>query len=197
MMIEVKKAFHDAKKRGVNLRYITEITGENISFCKKLLTIVDELRHLDGIKGNFYLSETEYLAPASLHEKEKPSSQIIYSSTKENVEEQQYIFDTLWSKATSAEDKIKEIEEGVEVGRTDVIQNPQSIQKLFIDMVKSAKHQILLIIPTVNAFLRKQRIGIIELLKQAVMEHGVNVRILTPTNDIVENILKNIITSAK
>jgi signal transduction histidine kinase len=194
---EVKKAFHDAKKRGVNLRYITEITGENISFCKKLLTIVDELRHLDGIKGNFYLSETEYLAPASLHEKEKPSSQIIYSSTKENVEEQQYIFDTLWSKATSAEDKIKEIEEGVEVGRTDVIQNPQSIQKLFIDMVKSAKHQILLIIPTVNAFLRKQRIGIIELLKQAVMEHGVNVRILTPTNDIVENILKNIITSAK
>src|SRR5919109_1515844 len=54
---ELKKAFHDARERGVKLRYITEITAENVYFCKKLLTtIVDELRHLDGIKSNFYVS---------------------------------------------------------------------------------------------------------------------------------------------
>jgi hypothetical protein len=35
-----------------------------------------------------------------------------------------------------------------------VIQIPQSIQEFFIDMVKSAKYEILLILPTVNAFLR-------------------------------------------
>ena len=29
----IKKAFIDAKNRGVRLRYITEITTENISFC--------------------------------------------------------------------------------------------------------------------------------------------------------------------
>ena len=112
---ELKKAFRDVKKRGIKLRYITEITTENISFCKELLaTIVDELRHLDGIKGNFYVSEREYIAPAPLHEKGKPSSQIIYSNMKEIVEEQQYIFDTLWNKSISAEDKIKEIEQGTE-----------------------------------------------------------------------------------
>jgi hypothetical protein len=33
-----------AKKRGVRLRYITEITNENISYCRQLLTMVDELR---------------------------------------------------------------------------------------------------------------------------------------------------------
>ena len=33
---------------------------------------------------------------------------------KEIVEEQQYIFDTLWNKSISAEDKIKEIEQGIE-----------------------------------------------------------------------------------
>jgi two-component system, OmpR family, sensor histidine kinase VicK len=32
---ELKKAFRDVKKRGVKLRYITEITAENISFCKE------------------------------------------------------------------------------------------------------------------------------------------------------------------
>jgi two-component system, OmpR family, sensor histidine kinase VicK len=51
----------------------------------------------------------------------------------------------------SAEQKIREIEEGVELERTYVIQDPQSIQKLFIGMLKSAKSEILLVLPTVNA----------------------------------------------
>lgn len=67
----IKKAFLDAKSRGVKLRYVTEITNDNISPCKELMTIVDELRHLDGIKGNFMVSESEYLAPIVLFEKGK------------------------------------------------------------------------------------------------------------------------------
>jgi hypothetical protein len=63
----IRNAFVDAKNRGVRLRYLTEITTENISFCKELLsTVVSELRHLDGIKGNFMISESEYLAPVVL-----------------------------------------------------------------------------------------------------------------------------------
>jgi hypothetical protein len=65
----LKEAFLNAKKRGVRLRYVTEITNDNISYCKQLLTIVDELRHLDGIKGNLYLGDTTYIAPATFYEK--------------------------------------------------------------------------------------------------------------------------------
>lgn len=32
------------------MRCITEINKENLSSCKDLLNIVDELRHIDGIK---------------------------------------------------------------------------------------------------------------------------------------------------
>jgi two-component system, OmpR family, sensor histidine kinase VicK len=67
-ILVLREAFLNAKKRGVRLRYLTEITKSNISYCKQLLTMVDELRHLDGIKGNFYISETEYLTPATFHE---------------------------------------------------------------------------------------------------------------------------------
>jgi two-component system, OmpR family, sensor histidine kinase VicK len=47
----IKKSFVDAKSRGVKLRYLTEITDANISYCKELMSIVDEvtissLRHL-------------------------------------------------------------------------------------------------------------------------------------------------------
>jgi two-component system, OmpR family, sensor histidine kinase VicK len=49
----IKRSFVDARNRGVKLRYLTEITDANISYCKELMSIVSEVRHLDGIKGNF------------------------------------------------------------------------------------------------------------------------------------------------
>lgn len=106
----IRNAFFEAKNRGVRLRYLTEITNDNISYCKELMSIVDDLRHLDGIKGNFMISESEYLAPASSREEKEIASQIIYSSIQEIVEHQQYVFDTLWNKSVSAQKRITEIE---------------------------------------------------------------------------------------
>jgi two-component system, OmpR family, sensor histidine kinase VicK len=130
--IEVlKKTFVDAKKRGIKLRYVTEITSENMSYCKELISTinVDELRHLDGIKSNLYVSEKEYVSPATFHEKGKPASHIVYSNVKEVVEQGQYIFETLWSKAVTAEQRIREIEEGLIRYETRIIDNSDEIIK--------------------------------------------------------------------
>jgi two-component system sensor histidine kinase VicK len=78
----IRKSFLDAKGRDVKLRYITEITIENISYCKELMKIAD-VRHLDGIKGNFMVSEKEYLAPAASNNTSNIASQIIYSNLHE------------------------------------------------------------------------------------------------------------------
>jgi two-component system, OmpR family, sensor histidine kinase VicK len=52
----IRKSSADIKaKKGIRLRFLTEITAENISSCKQLTVLVDELRHLDGIKGSFYI----------------------------------------------------------------------------------------------------------------------------------------------
>ena len=125
----LKRAFLDARKRGVKFRYATEITKDNIASCKQMMTMVDELRHLDGIKGNFYISETGYLAPATFHEAGKPAAQIIYSNVKELIEHQKYIFETLWSKTIPAEKRIREIEEGIVRYETVIIENSDEIIK--------------------------------------------------------------------
>ena len=127
----IKKAFLDAKGRGVKLRYLTEITHDNIAACKELMTIVDELRHLDGIKGNFMLSETEYLAPVILFEKGKIASQIICSNVKEILDQHQYMFDTLWNKAISAQQRIREIDEGIVSYETKVLEEDEKKTKRF------------------------------------------------------------------
>jgi two-component system, OmpR family, sensor histidine kinase VicK len=125
---ELRKAFLDTKRRGIRLRYVTEITEDNVRYCKELLKMVDELRHIEGIKGNFYISETEYIAPATLHTKGKPASYIVYSNVKEIVEQQrQFVFDSFWSRSIPAEKKIKEIEEGIIHYETKIIEAPNQI----------------------------------------------------------------------
>jgi two-component system, OmpR family, sensor histidine kinase VicK len=188
----LKNAFLYAKKRGVKLHYVTEITKDNLSYCKQLLEMVDELRHLDGIKGNFYVSESGYLAPATAHEVGKSASQVIYSNVTEIIEHQRYVFDSFWNRAIQAADRIREIEEGIDLSKTEVIQSPQKIMDTLLDMIKSARHEILLILPTINAFLREERIGIFELLKSSILKKNVIVRIITPINDQIEALLQNV-----
>jgi len=122
----IRKSFLDAKGRDVKLRYITEITIENISYCKELMKIA-EVRHLDGIKGNFMVSEKEYLAPTFSNNTSGIPSQIIYSNVQEIVEQQNYIFDTLWNKAIPAIKRIREIEEGIGPIGTRQLENPDEI----------------------------------------------------------------------
>ena len=112
------------------MRYLTEITDANISYCKELMSIVDEVRHLDGIKGNFMVSEIEYLAPATSHEETKLAALIIYSSVREIIEHQQYVFETLWNKSMSAEKRIGELKEGITTHyQTKVIEDPDDVIK--------------------------------------------------------------------
>src|SRR5919197_4206629 len=127
--------------------------------------------------------------------------QLIYSNVKDLVQQQKYVFESLWSKAIPAEQRIREIEEGAILGKTEIIQSPKNIQQLFINMVKSAKHEVLLVLPSINSFLREERIGIIELLKQAAVategSNSINVRILTPTNYTIEKKLQEIVVGGK
>ena len=126
-ILVLRKAFLTARTKGVKLRYVTEITSDNINYCKQMLTMVDELRHLDGIKGNFYISETAYLAPATVHEKGKPAAQIIYSNVKELVEHQRYVFDSFWTRAIPGEQRIREIQEGTVRYQTRIVENPDEV----------------------------------------------------------------------
>jgi two-component system sensor histidine kinase VicK len=202
----LKKAFEDAKRRGVKLRYITEIKTENVSFCKELLTsIVNELRHLDGIKGSFYVSEKEYIAPAALHEKDKPSSQIIQCNIIEIVEEQQYIFDTLWNKSIPAEDKIKEIEQKIEPEYFRVINDNEEATNILVDLVKNAQKEILLLLPNDKALSRIDRLGMLDYLiakcnkgvyskeSEGKEESEFQAKIICPLSDANLNIVNRIL----
>jgi DNA-dependent RNA polymerase auxiliary subunit epsilon len=57
---EYRKLIHDLKKRDIKISYITDITKDNLEYCKELMQFMEEIRHLDGIKTNFSVSESYY-----------------------------------------------------------------------------------------------------------------------------------------
>jgi two-component system sensor histidine kinase VicK len=127
---EYRNGFISLRRRGGKVRAFTEITRDNVKYCKELVELVDELRHLDGVRGGIALNGSEYMATTVLR-KSKPSTQIIYSNVREVVEHGQYIFDTLWNAAIPAAKKISEIEEGSAPSEAATIieNNPNEIIK--------------------------------------------------------------------
>jgi two-component system, OmpR family, sensor histidine kinase VicK len=60
---------------------------------------------------------------------------------------------------------------------------------LFSNLVLSAKEEVSLVLPTINAFYREERLGIIRILRDAALDRKVNVRIITPTNAVIEEMI--------
>ncbi|HYP42964.1 MAG TPA: hypothetical protein VEQ18_02980, partial [Candidatus Nitrosocosmicus sp.] len=139
---QIKNGYIDFKRRGVKIRFITEITKDNINFCKELMQYV-ELRHTPAVKGNMAVSETEYVATAQLEGEAKPVTQTIYSNAKAIIEQHKYFFENLWSIATPAELKIIELEEGIEPIKTGILEDDNEISKKIIELAKNSNEMII------------------------------------------------------
>lgn len=173
--------YAELPKRGIRLRFITEITRENMKYCEKLLKVC-ELRHLEKVKGNFGIIDgRSYGAGSSAKEGEAPA-QLIRSNIRAFVEQQQYFFETLWSKALPAERRIDQIQRGTDEEFIDTIKDPYEVQKLTYELIKISRVEMLIVFSTSNAFLRQVRAGSFKLLEQAAADNGVNIRILSPSN---------------
>jgi signal transduction histidine kinase len=181
-------------RRGIRLRFITEITKENLEYCEKLLKVC-ELRHLEKVKGNFGIIDgRSYGAGSSAGEGQAPT-QLIRSNIKAFVEQQQYFFETLWGKALPAERRIDQIQRGTEEVFIETIKDPYEVQKLTYDLIKNSRSEIMVVCATSNAFLRQVRAGSFKLLERAASDYGVNIRILSPSNKKILRFAKRYETS--
>jgi hypothetical protein len=155
------------------------------------MEIVDEFRHLEGIMSNIMISESEYIAPAVVADEGKIAPEIIYCNINSFVEQQQYFFDMLWNKAETAEQKIRDIEDGAKTDFIEIIRDSHKVQKLAFDLIGEAKEEILVIFSTANAFHRQTRSGGIKSVIETAFR-GVKVRILTPFDEKLKGFVEEL-----
>lgn len=175
------KALKDADRRGVKIRFLTEINKGNIRHCNELAKVA-EVRHLDGLRGGLALSETVYMATVNLFEG-KPVPVLIYSTAKELVEQQHYVFQTLWSTAQPAAQKVAEIERGVEPEFMEIITDQTMAPKIFARMLKSAEKKVLLLLPHAGSLKKAQEAGVLEVISGKAGWEGFEARMISPMDD--------------
>jgi hypothetical protein len=156
------------KERGVKIRTVTEITTDNICYCKKMME-VSEIRHLDGVRTNFGISDGKQVLLHGVSQETYPLSQAILTSVKGLVDAQQHMFENLWNKSIPAEQKISEIEHGIKPDIIETITDPIRIQNLYLKLVNSSVTEIMLIIPPINAIRHQDDVGVMGLLKEMVV----------------------------
>src|SRR6266576_1654470 len=85
-------AFFDVQKRGGRLRILTKVDGKNVAYLKELAKKV-EIRHLDEVRGNFVLSDNEYISSQGstmlLPDVVMPA---VYSNSESLVAQNGYVF---------------------------------------------------------------------------------------------------------
>ena len=190
-----RDAYEDMKSRGVKIRWVTDITKDNLTHCKDLMQYA-EVRHISSLDENFRVSETEYIAATTTKEG-LPIPKLIYSNSKEIVGQQQYIFETLWDKAVPAEQRIKEIEQESEPQRIAVIYDARQALELFQWLIMSAEKEIKIVFPTTSALIRQDKAGILFLLQEAAAVKKCQVKVLMPNDESIRNFIhdnSNILT---
>jgi two-component system sensor histidine kinase VicK len=207
-----KKVSSDpSNEKEIRMRFLTDINTDNIPFCQELMKLTREVRHLKGIKANFAVRSKEYISIATLKEellqleyrqqkKEdelQPQSQshIIYSNIKGITEQHQCLFNSLWEKATPAEQRINELEEDAQSGFFKVIKDNNTISQILIELINSVVNEALLLLPNDKALVRIDKLGIIDFLIKA-SQNGVAVKIICPLSKENSQIQKKIADNA-
>jgi two-component system, OmpR family, sensor histidine kinase VicK len=175
------KTYNCTKTRGASIHFITEITKDNIFYCKKLSEI-GQVKHLEGLNSNFAVADDlNYAAPTISQEYAPTVPMMIRISIKDFVDQHQYFFNILWNKAIPAKSRILELEQGIKPDIIETIRSPLKIQNNYLKILESTKDEIMLIIPTIHILKLQNKMGVIQLLKDLVTGNkNLQIRILTP-----------------
>jgi hypothetical protein len=177
----ITRAHYEMKERGVKIRYITEITKENLSYCKELMNF-SEVRHLDEVKGNFGVLDGFYYRASAKLKASSPPPLLISSTVRAFVEQQEYFFDMLWKKAIPAKQRIKEIEENLKREFIETIQHSEETTSLITKVLSSATDEILLIFSPAGTLKKYEKLGMVDIVRKKA-EKDVEVRILIGTDE--------------
>jgi hypothetical protein len=124
----LEKEIAAARSRGVTCRTITDITPKNMTYCKRVVNRIQELRHIDGIKVVFGVSDHDTIAMVpSLMSHKSSMIEFVHSNSEAVVPYKKLIFDVLWKRADPSASRIAYLEQGSGLSRRRMSDKPRSV----------------------------------------------------------------------
>ncbi len=182
---ELYKNVLDNYRKGVGkgIRWIISIDKDNIDLIKIFLELGMQIKHIKNMPiMNFAVGDREASATIEKMQGGKMVQSLLTSNEPMYVQHFKSVFEDLWKTGIDPHHRIRDIKEGPDLEVIESIEKPAIVQELYFNILKSAKSDIMIILPTVNAFSRQEKLGSLQLAQEATKERNVNVRILVPRN---------------
>ena len=192
---EIQKKLLQKQKEGEHngIRCISNIERDNVSLAKIFYGAGIRVRHVKNLPPmSFGVSDKEIAVTIEKMEGGKKVQSLLLSSEQAYVNHFKTIFDELWKNGIDLEYRIKDIEAGADLADIEVIHNSPRARVLYLSLVKSAEKEVLLLFPTVGAFIRQQRMGVIQACEEAAKQHNAGIRILVPPDELIEQTVQNL-----
>jgi signal transduction histidine kinase len=125
------------------------------------------------------------MAPTSVYSASS-NPQCIYSNSADLVREHQYLFETLWEKALPADQRIKQIESGLEPEKIELIQDPRKSIALAFEIMKRTSKELLILFASPRSFILGYGLGVMGVYGD-MSERGVSIRLLVPRGSEIDN----------
>ena len=192
---EIQKKLLQKQKEGEHngIRCISNIERDNVSLAKIFYGAGIRVRHVKNLPPmSFGVSDKEIAVTIEKMEGGKKVQSLLLSSEQAYANHFKTIFDELWKNGIDLEYRIKDIEAGADLADIEVIHNSPRARVLYLSLVKSAEKEVLLLFPTVGAFIRQQRMGVIQACEEAAKQHNAGIRILVPPDELIEQTVQNL-----
>ncbi|MGI9012136.1 MAG: sensor histidine kinase [Nitrososphaeraceae archaeon] len=203
------KSSLNKKDNIIGLRCILKITRQNMELVGKFLEVEGVyIRHTSNpLPINFEVSDTKF--NLSMCTSNKIDTYVLSIPDSSLIKHYKSTFEDLWNEGLDAKIKINDIRANlnVEEGFTELVENPYKTQQLLIHHLQKATKEILIILPSINAFFRYRKIGIFDILEKKLLHNNHNsyqensnkllVKILIPTNNKLEKNITSIYNKIK
>jgi two-component system, OmpR family, sensor histidine kinase VicK len=87
--------------------------------------------------------------------------------------------------------KKRKVEDGIPASYIELIRDPVQIRKRAREIERSARDEILLY-STANALYRQAKLGVIQDIEGLAMEYGLKIRVLTPSDDSIKQLVQEL-----
>jgi signal transduction histidine kinase len=144
---------------------------------------------LEGVEGKDKLGDEQ-------KQDEEMIRSLLVSNEQPYIHQFQFIFQELWNNGIDAKERIAAIEQGLEQEFLEVIADHKKAAEILVDLARSAKKEVLMLLPNDRAMVRMERLGITNHLIQASHKNGTQIKIICPLSSENEHIVKRMLASA-
>ena len=183
-MEKYDKGYH----KGV--RWITDLSRrEDVNVAKLFMDMGIKIRSIRNLlPPNFLVTDRVFFSNSEKidhNQDRKTIKQMFTTNDVLYINQYKLTFEELWKNGIDAVDIIEDIEGGLDTERVDIISRSNNAETAYLDLLRSSNKEIMLILPTVNSFLRQWKLGVFELITRAAVNRNVKIPCSTSPEQVI------------